>query len=71
AEPAEASVLSVLKEQMEGQAPILLQMNSLNLQCQFDAATVRLASALIAPVAPLLLLVCCLALEAYNGSGMR
>ena len=45
--------------------------NGLNLQCRFDAASVRLASALIAPVAPVLLLVSCLAVEVYNGSGIR
>ncbi|CAJ1391037.1 unnamed protein product [Effrenium voratum] len=45
--------------------------NGLNLQCRFDAASVRLASALITPVAPVLLLVSCLAVEVYNGSGIR
>ncbi|CAJ1336434.1 unnamed protein product [Effrenium voratum] len=111
----EASVLSALKEQIKGQAPILLQLcqvwavlavlakgeqgqsstslweivfsefdsgqvlqfsiaslkNGLNLQCRFDASTVRFASALIAPATPVLLLICCIALEVYNRSGIR
>ncbi|CAJ1336435.1 unnamed protein product [Effrenium voratum] len=45
-------------------------LNGLNLQCRFDASTVRFASALIAPVTPILLLVCCIALEVYNRSGI-
>ncbi|CAJ1449552.1 unnamed protein product, partial [Effrenium voratum] len=44
--------------------------NGLSLQCRFDALTVRLASALIAAVTPILLLICCIALEVYNGSGI-
>lgn len=44
--------------------------NGLNLQCRFDASTVRFASALIAPTTPILLLVCCIALEVYNRSGI-
>ena len=34
-----------------------------NLQCRFDGAMVRLASGLIASVAPVVIMICCLALE--------
>lgn len=40
--------------------------NSLNLQCAFNAETVRMLAALSSPVAPLLLLACCAALELYR-----
>lgn len=40
--------------------------NSLNLQCAFNAETVRMLAALSSPVVPLLLLACCAALELYR-----
>ena len=36
---------------------------ALHLQCRFDGATVRWASALVAPVAPVVVLFGCLAME--------
>eukprot|EP00435_Cladocopium_sp_Y103_P043821 s102_g12.t1 len=40
--------------------------NLLNLQCSFDAQTVRTLAALSSPLAPLFLLLCCVALEFYR-----
>lgn len=40
--------------------------NSLNLQCSFDAEMVRTMTALSSPLTPLLLLICCSALEYFR-----
>lgn len=45
--------------------------DGLNLQCRFQGVTVRLACALMAPLAPLLVLMCCLVVEVFaRGSGI-
>ena len=49
---------------------------ALHVQCRFDGATVRWASALMAPVAPVAVLVGCLAMEMIDhgfgiGAGLK
>ena len=45
---------------------------TLNLQCRFDAVAVRMASALLAPLLPLLVLLVCLGIEYfYYGLGIN
>ncbi|CAK9047892.1 unnamed protein product [Durusdinium trenchii] len=45
---------------------------TLNLQCRFDAVAVRMASALLAPLSPLLVLLVCLGIEYfYYGLGIN
>lgn len=39
---------------------------ALNLQCKFDGAMIRLGFGLMAPVAPVLVVLCCLGMEAID-----
>lgn len=44
---------------------------TLNLECNYDGQTVRFWSDLLAPLVPLAILLCCLALETQRGAGIN